>query len=248
VIDSSAFNQSKDHQNPDSMIAKDETFIAENISLGAFEVPDSVVDKMSGDVPLKPTQEELDALPEDLKKEGHLIKDGFYFGADPAKPVIGDERVTFEVLKPGTFSVVAEQTGGTFQPYVPNSGKEIELVASGTATAALMFKHAQDENRIIAWLLRLLGFVLMFIGFGLIFKPLSVLADVLPFLGSLVGAGTGMVAFLLAAAGTITTIAIAWLAVRPLLGGTLIAVAVALVVWMFRLNAKKKALKAAPAS
>jgi hypothetical protein len=91
-----------------------------------------------------------------------------------------------------------------------------------------MIREAQQSNRILTWLLRLGGFLLMFIGFTLVFKPLSVTADVLPILGSIVGAGTGLVAFLLAAALSLVTIAVAWFVYRPVLGVILIAVAVGL--------------------
>jgi hypothetical protein len=233
VVDSSRFKQPQGHENPGEMTADDATFIAETVTLGAFTVPDRIVEQMPGDKPLTPAQADLDKLPHDMAK--HIIKGGYYLGESPAKPTIGDERVTFEVLEPGVFSIVAAQNGATFEPYATKSGKEIERVEAGAVSAALMFKHAQDENRMLAWLIRLGGFVLMFIGFALIFKPLSVLADVVPFLGGIVGAGTGLVAFLLAAAGTALTIAIAWLAVRPLLGGALLAVAVVAIVALFRI-------------
>lgn len=51
----------------------------------------------------------------------------------------------------------------------------------------------------------------MMIGLNLILRPLSVVADVLPIAGTIVGAGVGVVAFLVAAPATLLTIAIAWL-------------------------------------
>ena len=57
----------------------------------------------------------------------------------------------------------------------------------------------------------------MCIGFALVLAPLSVLAGVIPFLGSLVGAGAGLMAFVLTLALGPLMIAIAWFAVRPLM-------------------------------
>jgi hypothetical protein len=246
-IESASFKHPEGHENPGEMLADSVIFTARDVTLGAFTLPDGIVDKMTGDKPIVPKPEDFAALSDELKEKGRLTANGYYFGNDPAKPAIGDTRVTFTVLEPGVFSLIAQQTGSTFQPYATKAGKEIERVESGAMSAALMFKHAQDENRVLAWLLRLAGFVLMFIGFALIFKPLSVLADVLPFLGDLVGAGTGLVAFLLALVGSLVVIALAWLAVRPLLGGGLLVLAVAALVWGFRLGAKRKALKTAAA-
>lgn len=66
----------------------------------------------------------------------------------------------------------------------------------------------------------------MFVGTALVFKPLKVLADVLPLAGRIVGAGTGFIAFLLSFVGSTTIIALSWLWYRPLLGIALLAIAV----------------------
>ena len=59
----------------------------------------------------------------------------------------------------------------------------------------------------------------------MVLSPLKVLADVVPFIGSIVGAGTGFIAFLLSVIGTFITIALAWLWFRPALGIALLLVA-----------------------
>ena len=66
----------------------------------------------------------------------------------------------------------------------------------------------------------------MFVGTALVFKPLKILADVLPLAGRIVGAGTGFIAFLLSFVGSTTIIALSWLWYRPLLGIALLALAV----------------------
>ena len=102
-----------------------------------------------------------------------------------------------------------------------------------------MFAAAQTTNQYMTWGLRALGFLLMFIGMSSIFKPLSVLADVVPFIGSLVGVGTSVVAFFISAFCSLMTIAIAWLASRPLLGIALLIVSAGLAVGLFTLAKKK---------
>lgn len=108
-------------------------------------------------------------------------------------------------------------------------------------SAEAMFQKAQTDNKILTWILRAVGFFLMMIGLNMIFKLFSVLADVLPFLGNIVEAGTGFIAFLLAAVLSLITIAIAWIVFRPLLGIILLAVAVGLIVLI---GGKMKAAKA----
>ncbi len=74
----------------------------------------------------------------------------------------------------------------------------------------------------------------MMIGFNMVFKVASVLADVIPVLGGVVGAGTGIIAFLLAACLSLVTIAIAWVFYRPVLGVTLLVLAIGLIVLVIK--------------
>jgi hypothetical protein len=106
-----------------------------------------------------------------------------------------------------------------------------------------MFQSAMRSNTILTWVLRLVGFLVMMIGLNMVLKPLSVVADVIPFVGNIVGAGTGLIAFLVAAVVSLLTIAVAWLFYRPLLGIAILAVVAALVVgiWMLLGRAKKRA-------
>ncbi len=58
----------------------------------------------------------------------------------------------------------------------------------------------------------------MAIGFSLVFRPLETIADVIPIVGSLLGAGLFIFACLLSAMFSSITIAIGWIAYRPLVG------------------------------
>ena len=105
-----------------------------------------------------------------------------------------------------------------------------------------MYNMAHSDNKFWTWIFRGVGFFVMFLGLSLFFKPLSVLADVVPFIGSLVGAGVGIICFLLALVLSSLTIAIAWVVVRPLVGIPLLIVAG---VATFFIGKKMKAAKAA---
>ena len=63
----------------------------------------------------------------------------------------------------------------------------------------------------------------------MIFNPLSVLGDVIPLVGTIIGAGTGLVAFILGLAWSLIVIAIAWVRYRPIVAGILIAIAAVLI-------------------
>ena len=91
-----------------------------------------------------------------------------------------------------------------------------------------MFLTAQRHNKMLTWALRAGGFLMMLLGFSMVFKLLSVLGDVVPVLGSIIGAGTGLIALLLSLALSSVTIAAAWIFYRPLLGVALLALTVGL--------------------
>ena len=236
LISSGNFNPEHrlDHQNPTARLADPLTLVGGNVRLGAFKLPSGVIAKMQGDAVLAATDEDLAKVAPDLRAKLTLAAGTFYAGADPANPALGDQRVSFKVLAPAVWSVIASQIADTLEPFQPKDGPAIERVESGTVSAEVMFKHAASENAMLTWGLRLGGFVLMALGLGLIVSPLSVFADVIPFLGDVVGAGVGFAAMLLAFVGSITVIAVAWFAVRPLLTVALAGVAAAALVMAWR--------------
>lgn len=166
-------------------------------------------------------------------------------GAVPAVPAvakIGDIKVTFSVVLPHDISIVGVQTGNKITSYVAANGKTVYLQNDGTRSAQEMFTSAKQSNKMLTWILRFVGFMLMYWGLSAVFKPLSVIGDVIPFVGTIIGMGTGLVAGLISAICTLITIAIAWLFYRPVIGVILLAVAGALIVLFIQ---KKKAAKAA---
>lgn len=260
-IHSSEFNQPADHQNPTAMIADSLVTTAGHVTLGKFILPASIVGKLRGDQPLSPTDADLKKLPADLQAKVKCAGDAFYVGAhpvvpataevdpaapapagaDPAAPAVGDQRVKFTVLKPATFSILARQSGETLTAYPTKAGREIERVEAGDVPAVAMFQHAEHENTLLAWGLRLGGTILMALGIGLILRPLATVADVMPFLGDLVGIGTAFAAVVVAVIISAVVIAVAWFAVRPLLSVALVAAAIGAFVVGKKIAGKKPA-------
>jgi hypothetical protein len=71
-----------------------------------------------------------------------------------------------------------------------------------------MFKNAASTNTFITWLARVGGFLLMSFGFMALMRPLSTLGSVVPFIGNIIGMGTGLISFVLAGAISLVVIAI----------------------------------------
>ena len=102
-----------------------------------------------------------------------------------------------------------------------------------------LYNKAKAGNTALTWGLRGGGFVLLLIGFILIMGPLSVLADIIPFLGNIVGGVTFVISLVLAAASTSFIIAMAWIFYRPYVGVPLLVVTVASFVSLFFLGKKR---------
>ena len=159
----------------------------------------------------------------------HVSGSTVYIGANPGSPTVGDVRVSFSYTPEADVSIVAQVIRDTFEKFTASNGYTFSRLDMGKVGMARMFEGARSDNTIMAWILRVVGIILVVVGIGMIFKPLSVIADVIPLLGTIVGAGTGVVAFLLGLAWSLVVIAIAWVRFRPIVAGCLIAAAVVLV-------------------
>ena len=125
-------------------------------------------------------------------------------------------------------SVVASDEMPDLLPWTSSNGHEIFLISEGKVPAEAMFATEKQANTLLTWGLRAAGFAAMFAGFSGMFRVFSVLAGIIPPLGALVRMGAGLLAFVLTLVIAPLTIGLAWLAVRPLLGATIIAVGIGL--------------------
>ena len=239
LIKSSSFKSPEDHQNPTKLEVPKKEFVAKNATLGQFKLTPQIIGKIPGDEALDATEEQLAKVSDNLQSKLKIDGDHFYLGDDSASPEIGDEKISFTVLRPGTVSVVAAQTKQSFTPYVTKNEREIELVETGSVSAPQMFAHAQAANRTLTWILRAVGFGAMFFAGMLVLGPISAMARILPFLGSLVEIGFAIAAFLLSAIVSLLVIATAWMFYRPLWAAILVLVAIGCIILLKRLHAKR---------
>jgi hypothetical protein len=204
--DSSRFRHPDGHENPTMRYHRVDV-IARDATLGAFH----------------PGEQVLRLLPADerLSVDPAMVGSSSTRGGSPVQVV---ERISYRLAPNGSASIIGRQTGTDLTEYQAKAGDQLLMATPGVASAAQMFKAANDENRMLTWVLRFVGAVLMFIGFALILRPLVVVADVVPFIGNILGAGVALVALGLTAVLGPAIIAIAWFAHRPLLSIAVIAI------------------------
>lgn len=248
----SAYFKEAGHENP-GFPFESEKLRANHVTLGDFLLNDSLVDRLGDSRKLPvPADYKLPATlsgksdaayvhvsrkssaPSQVSQEQPADNAG---DAALTEPAIGDLRISWYAVVPHEVSIVARQTGKTFSAY-PVGSESILLIADSVQSAEAMFQSAQSANSAMTWFLRIAGLVMMYVGLSCVLRPLSVLMDVIPFLGDLIGAGISLISFLIALPCSLVTIAVAWIYYRPLLGIGLLVVAAALIVFLFRKKAE----------
>lgn len=231
AVDSTQFEQASTHVNPDALPFEDETRRADEVRLGGFVLAPEVARDIDG---WESVPSERIALPPNLAASFRVAGDWLSTSVDAEKPEVGDVRVRFEMVPTGQVSVIARQQDGTLVPHAGAHGDDLLLVERGEHGAAAMFDAAGSRNNRLGWILRGVGFGLAWIGLGLVFKPLVVLADVVPVFGRLAGFGAGLASGILAALISLVGMGSGWLWYRPWALGVIVLALVAAAVWFMR--------------
>ncbi len=222
-VDSSKFRHPQGHENPPGWPVSSKSWQAEKVSLGSFMLTPNQVSKINV---YKTIGFDWDNLPNDDLSARSTLEDGVIYIGSRYHKQIGDIRIKMSAVYPANISLIAKQSNNSFAPYKAAAGGTIDMLETGTVTADEMFEAAQTQNTVLTWGLRFAGLMLMFFGLKLTLRVVRVLADIVPLFGSIVGAGTSIVAFLVALCLSLVTISTAWLFYRPLIGGALLLTAV----------------------
>lgn len=245
-IDSAKFKYTMGHSNP-PMSYTGREFRAETATFGAFKPGAAVLAQVSDRQPLRLTQSDIDRTPGGVPLGRlHLVDGALYHGYDPQHPEVGDLKVSFEVVKGGPVSIVGQQAGSDLVPFSTKAGNALLMVRKGTVPAAEMFAGAVKGNSVMTWILRAVGAFAMYLGFTMVLRPLVVLGDVVPVIGSLVGYGTGLAAAIVTAVLAPAIIALAWLWYRPVVSIIVAAMGLALA-WLLRQRGRAARAPAATA-
>ncbi|MDQ0318412.1 putative membrane protein (Fun14 family) [Pararhizobium capsulatum DSM 1112] len=240
-IDSSDFRDSGAHQNP-SMPFESERFWVSSATLGAFTVDGKAVADLGADKPLAVTPAVLESVSAAVGSDMPVKQNGttIYVSQNRQAPAVGDLRISFSREDIATASFVGAQRGDAVtDDFKTSNDRTVFLTAAGNVAAPEMFEAAQSENTLITWLIRFGGLLGMFIGFAMMLSILGIIADVIPFVGSIVGFGTSVIALVLTLLLGPLVIALAWIAYRPLIAIAVLALGVALAAGLIYLRRKQ---------
>lgn len=215
--DSSTFAERQGHTNP-AFAFRSQAYFAADARMGGFAVSQALLEQVPAETP---------ALPDVIPQGWVQTETGLFRGTGTdTSPRIGDIRVSYRQLSSGTvMSVLGQQSGtGLTSWTAPGSDYSLLTARAGSVAADAMFADQKSSEGLITWVIRGAGYLMAIIGFLMLLGPLSALANVVPFVATLLGTVSGWIGFVLATVLTAGTIALAWLAVRPLLAiGLLVA-------------------------
>lgn len=248
LINSSNFKLWEDHQNPGGMDYASFEVTAAQVDFGEFSLEDNIIKhfnnyqglslkdiNMSDYMNAKIITEKDNSL-----DKGNSIQKLFFGYGSNQNPELGDYKVSFQYIEVGDYSIVAKQSGEEFESYETSTGSSILLINEGKVSAKKMFDEAQGNNTILTWVLRGLGVFMMFLGIKMIFGLVTTLANIIPFLGTLVDLGISLFAGIISFVLSLITIAIAWIFYRPILGVIILVVAVSIILFFYKKSLNKK--------
>lgn len=245
--DSSKFKEPQGRTNP-PMEVTGKSFQIPSANVGAFTLGERVIGMISGAEPVSLSADQTDAIQQAVGAGMKAtVTDGrIYLGFNPLQPRVGDYRVGYEVVPLGPVSIVGRQAGSGFEPYQTEAGNALLMVDAGTQSAEQMFADAMTGNTVLTWIVRIVGMAFLIFGFSLLFAPLGVVGDVIPFVGSIVRMGTGIVAAVLGVLVGTATIALAWFWYRPITALVILAIGAAIAFAITRFGKKKQAAAVVP--
>ncbi len=245
LIDSDQFEKRKKHKNPKVIPFNEYNIQSRKVNIGVYQLSPSLITGVNHYKAYENIN--LDSV---NYKNAKLIYDKnnsptVYLGdGEINKPKIGDIIVSFDVVPvDDDYSIIAQQQKKSFTPFKTASGTTIEVITKGIPSSDEMFGAEHSSNNIVTWLYRLGGLLMLYFGIKNIFNPLVVLAEIIPILGKLLDMGislfAGVIAFILA----FITIAIAWVFHRPILGISLLAIALIVGIVFYVKASKNQKLK-----
>lgn len=240
LIDSQSFQEASNHNNPQAKALENFEQMAEAVSVGAYTLPENLLSSLSDYERLDLSSDLLTTLPYSQQEQWQIFNNYIYKSADPSNPVIGDTRVFYQVLRPGMLSVIAQQKGENLQAYQTKNAKSIEMIRSGQISAEEMFEGAIQTNRLSTWLIRFLGFFMIYIGLNTLLVPLSILLSVIPLFAKIFRFASKLLSAVIALVLSLTTIGIAWLLYRPLIGLAVLLSAVGVIILFSKFKRKDK--------
>ncbi|KAL1513720.1 hypothetical protein ABEB36_003092 [Hypothenemus hampei] len=222
LVDSSSFYIRTGHENPTQKPLETVIYTAPSVRLGPLTLNSEIKDKFT----------EFEEVTSDERPDRPDVKlhlGIYYHCKDVWNPEVGDIRIQFYYAGPTgePITIIAKQEKNILVPYTTSKGHQVALLRNGNLNIDEMFRAEHWDVKVSAWKLRIYGAFLIYFGVICWSKLLKLIFNQIPMLTDIISgeAIDGRNCFL---AGSIAlfVIALAWVLHRPVLGMSLIFVAV----------------------
>lgn len=234
-VDSRRFVE-KGYDNPTERFVTDWRAEATTANLGAFSVPAFLREQYQALTPVELTVADLDRLSPDLKARLKLLEGRLVSSADPAQPQVGDLRIRLVAARPGRVTVLARQTGNSFEPYLPNAAgvAPIGRMQSNEVTADELLAGLQPDASKWTWWLRGVGVILVWLGVVCVSGPVTTACSVTPYVNDIVLATGRLFPTYVAFLVWVITVSGHWFGLSPVfvIGGYLVLIALTYQLWV----------------
>ena len=251
---------------PRSIVSRRQTAREGAISLGPASLSSTLIQRLTSSTPVTPVNvapklsrvqsspvetrpSEPARLPISTLSPSMTWWDGGHVVTQPASgPRIGDVRVSWRVSSATSASaLIALDSRGVTTPWassvsakVAGSSTEVAMLDEGDVSLEAMLASMESQAAVMVWALRALCFLLFTLSSCMLTQPLLFTAERLPcggLIGQLVGWMACVASLLSASACMLIATAICWISFRPLVGSSLLTVALVCGVLVCRLSA-----------
>ena len=245
-INSSAFKDSSyKGKNTVIKVFPEEQKMAQNVTFGAFSLPQSLIRQISGEEPvaINASPSALSSLKSNIHNANITVSGNtIYIGANPDSPAVGDVKITFTKTNPSNqVTVWAVQNGNSFSSYVHKNGNTVCDLSMGIRSLDEVKQSADDANDFIKWILRFIGVLIIYFGLSSLFDLIVTLLKLIPFLSSVANVGTTFVSVILTLVWSLLIIALAWIFYRPILAIVLLVITGILIFFLVKRSKEKSA-------
>lgn len=239
-INSQNFKQNW-YTNPSNWLYQNKSFISDDIRIWKLFLSADFIYQLNRQESIVLSQWDFEYIQKNLSNTEIVLENNYLFQWkwNMNSPEIWDIRISFYSVNPNTVSVIWKQAWTQLVPYITSTETNVSLLEYWKKTIEQMYQTAHDNNMFLAWILRFIGLIWIFIWFRLIFGIFDAIAKFIPMLWSIIWFWTGIISFLLAIILWGSTIAIAWLYVRPLVWWTILLVVALIIAMVIKMKKSK---------
>lgn len=163
-IDSTAFVKPAAHANPGAFPIGPARFDSPDVRVAGFRLAPGLVALIAGPEPLQP---DLSHLAPNMAATFTVHDGTLVTSSVPARPQVGDLRISWEEIAPAELSVLARNRDGTLEPARDAGGTPVAQVLVGRVSLADVLDGAPHAPR-LAWARRVLAVLLAWTGVALL--------------------------------------------------------------------------------